>query len=146
MAPKTSDFITEVAQSDMFEIESSKLAAAKGQGDVRSFANQMVTDHTKTTSELKPLAQAAHVTPPTQMSGEQRSKLDKLKAVSAKDFAALYIESQVTAHKAAVSLFQRYTQGGDNGPLKAWAGKTLPALQHHQDMAQGLQRVTTGSR
>jgi hypothetical protein len=33
---------------------------------------------------------------------------------------------------------QRYAKGGDNSELKNWAGKTLPALKHHQQMAQEL--------
>ena len=146
VAPKTTDFVTEAAASDMFEIESSKLAATKTQDEVRTFANQMVTDHTKTTNELKPLAQQANVTPPTQMSSAQQSKLDKLRALNGKDFTTLYIDDQVAAHKDAVSLFQRYGNGGDNAELKGWASKTLPTLQHHLDMAQGLQKVTTGAR
>jgi putative membrane protein len=146
IAPKTTDFVTEAAASDMFEIESSKLAATRTQGEVRTFANQMVTDHTKTTNELKPLAQQAHVTPPAKMSSAQQSMLDKLRAQNGKDFTNLYVDDQVTAHKAAVSLFQRYGDGGDNAQLKAWASQTLPALQHHLDMAQGLQKITTGSR
>jgi uncharacterized protein DUF4142 len=40
---------------------------------------------------------------------------------------------QVSAHKDAVDLFERYANGGDNADLKAWAGKTLPALKHHLD-------------
>ena len=45
---------------------------------------------------------------------------------------------QVDAHKDAVSLFERYSKGGDNADLKSWAGKTLPALKHHLEMAQAL--------
>jgi hypothetical protein len=30
--------------------------------------------------------------------------------------------------------------------LKAWASKTLPTLHRHLEMAQGLQKVTTGLR
>lgn len=67
IAPKTADFIKEAATSDMFEIQSSKLAAERAQGDVKSFADQMVTDHTKTTSELRSLAPGANVPLPTQM-------------------------------------------------------------------------------
>lgn len=44
------------------------------------------------------------------------------------------------AAKDEVSLFERYAKGGDNGDLKAWAGKTLPALQHHLDMAERLSK------
>ena len=47
---------------------------------------------------------------------------------------------QVSAHKDAVSLFERYSKSGDNPKLKDWAGKTLPALQHHLDMAQHLDK------
>jgi putative membrane protein len=37
-----------------------------------------------------------------------------------------------------VSLFERYAKSGENADLKDWAGKTLPALQHHLDMAEKL--------
>jgi hypothetical protein len=42
--------------------------------------------------------------------------------------------------RTTVSLFQRYGKGGDNSKLKAWAITTLPTLQHHLDMAEGLDR------
>jgi hypothetical protein len=35
---------------------------------------------------------------------------------------------QVSAHKDAVSLFERYAKGGEDPKLRDWAGKTLPAL------------------
>jgi putative membrane protein len=46
----------------------------------------------------------------------------------------------VSAHKDAVSLFERYGKGGDNPDLKAWASKTLPDLQGHLKMAQDLDK------
>jgi putative membrane protein len=146
ITPKTSDFVHEAAMSDMFEIESSKLAASKATGDVQSFANQMVTDHAKTTTELKPLALQAHVTLPTQMSSSQRRMVEKLRQLNGHDFTNQYVTDQVSAHKDAVSLFQRYSDGGDNPQIKSWAGQTVPTLQHHLDMAQGLEKITTGSR
>jgi putative membrane protein len=138
ITPKTADFANEAATSDMFEIQSSKLAAERTSGDVQSFANQMVTDHTKTTAELQGLAPAAKVTLPTQMTSAQQKMLDKLKGLKGKAFAKQYMDDQVSAHKQAVSLFQRYGKGGDNDALKDWANKTLPTLQHHLDMAQAL--------
>jgi putative membrane protein len=47
---------------------------------------------------------------------------------------------QVSAHKDAASLFERYAKGGDNPDLTDWAGKTLPALKHHLEMAQDLSK------
>ena len=46
----------------------------------------------------------------------------------------------MSAHKDAVSLFERYGKGGDNEDLKAWANKTLPDLQMHLKMAQDLDK------
>ena len=44
----------------------------------------------------------------------------------------------MSAHKDAVSLFERYANGGDNAKLKAWATKALSALRHHLQMAEAL--------
>ena len=53
MSPSTDDFVKQVAISDMFEIEASKLAQQKGNAAEKAFASQMVSDHTKTSAELK---------------------------------------------------------------------------------------------
>jgi putative membrane protein len=47
---------------------------------------------------------------------------------------------QVSAHKDAVSLFERYAKGGEDPNLKDWAGKTLPSLRHHLEMAEELDK------
>jgi len=46
-----------------------------------------------------------------------------------------------------VSLFERYSKSGDNAKLKDWAGKTLPTLRHHLEMAEALKnnKPTTGT-
>ncbi|AWL99906.1 DUF4142 domain-containing protein [Bradyrhizobium amphicarpaeae] len=140
VAPATADFVKEVAISDMFEIESSKLAEQKGNAEEKSFAQQMITDHTKTSTELKGLVgeKKIQATLPTQLDSSHQSKLDKLKGVNGKDFSSDYNSYQVSAHEDAVSLFERYAKGGDNADLKNWAGKTLPALKHHLEMAKTL--------
>src|ERR1700709_1010354 len=56
IAPKTEDFIKEAAMSDMLEIEAAKVAQQKGNADEKKFAEQMITDHTKTSTELKGMA------------------------------------------------------------------------------------------
>jgi putative membrane protein len=142
IAPTTADFVKEVAISDMFEIQSSKLAEDKGNASEKTFASQMVTDHTKTSTELKGLVSSGKVKAdvPAALDSSHQSKLDKLKGESGSDFSSGYASDQVSAHKDAVSLFERYAKGGDNADLKDWAGKTLPALQHHLDMAQNLKK------
>ncbi|MFC7054240.1 DUF4142 domain-containing protein [Hansschlegelia quercus] len=138
VTPSTEDFVLQAAQSDMFEIQSSKLASTQSD-KVKDFAQQMVEAHSKTTSELKS-AVGSKMTLPTDVSSSQKSMLDDLKTRKGDDLADQYIDDQVSAHKDAVSLFQRYADGGDSPELKAWAAKTLPDLQHHLEMAQALDK------
>src|SRR3954454_6173785 len=142
ISPTTADFVKEVAISDMFEIQSNKLAQEKGNASEKTFASQMVTDHTKTSTELKGLVSSGKVKTelPASLDSSHQSKLDKLKAESGKDFSSDFDSMQVTAHKDAVSLFERYANGGDDPELKSWAGKTLPTLKHHLEMAQNLDK------
>ena len=140
LSPTTADFVKEVAISDMFEIAASKVAQDKGNAPEKTFASQMVTDHTKTSADLKGLVSSGKVKAevPSALDSAHRGKLDKLKGESGKDFSSDFDSIQVSAHKDAVSLFERYAKGGDNADLKNWAGKTLPALKHHLEMAQDL--------
>jgi putative membrane protein len=136
IAPTTTDFVHEAAISDMFEIQSSQLAVDKLNGREKEFADQMIKDHTKTSTELKGLASEAHIDIPAAMDSSHQSMLDKLKGLSGDDFRKMYFSDQVSGHKDAVSLFDRYGKGGENAKIKTWASTTLPALQHHLGMAQ----------
>lgn len=141
ISPSTADFVKEVAVSDMFEIASSKLAVEKGDEPTKAFANQMITDHTRTSGELKGAVGTEPSVPiPAEMDSAHQSKLDALNKLTGSDFIKQYQSDQLAAHKDAVSLFERYGKGGDSQKLKSWAVTTLPALQHHLEMAQALNR------
>jgi putative membrane protein len=141
IAPKTVDFVKEAAMSDMLEIEAAKIAEQKGNATEKKFAGQMITDHTKTSSELKQMVSGdARAALPNGLDDASQKKLAKLRDAKPNDFAGEYDPMQVSAHKDATSLFERYAKGGDDPKLKGWAGKTLPALQHHLEMAQDMNK------
>jgi putative membrane protein len=139
ISPTTADFVKEVAMSDMTEIAAAKLGQERGNAEQKTFAAQMIKDHTKTSEELKSMALAdAKVAIPTALDSSSQSKIDKLKNAKSDDFPSDFDFMQVSAHKDAVSLFERYAKAGEDPKLKDWAGKTLPALQHHLEMAENL--------
>lgn len=142
IAPKTADFVKEAAMSDMLEIEAAKIAQQTGDADEKAFAAQMIKDHTKTSSELKQMVSGdLKAALPTSLDDSSQKRLDKLRDAKPDDFAREYDPMQVSAHKDATSLFERYAKGGDDPKLKDWAGKTLPALQHHLEMAQDMNKT-----
>jgi putative membrane protein len=140
ITPATADFVKEAAISDMFEIQSSQLAQERGNASEKLFAATMIKDHQKTSDDLKSMVSSGDLKAelPTALNSSHQSKLDKLKALKGADFSSRYDSDQLSGHKDAVSLFERYAKGGDNPKLKDWADKTLPALRHHLEMAQDL--------
>src|SRR6201996_4593515 len=132
ISPTTQDFVTEATNSDILELAAAKLALGKGNADEKKFAEQMTKDHTQTSKDLKGLVDSGDVkaTIPVKLDSSGQKKLDELSDAKPEDFARYYDPMQVSAHKDAVSLFERYAKSGDNPKLKDWAGKTLPALQH----------------
>ena len=140
--PSTQDFVTKVAISDMFEVQSSQLALAEKQPDqdTKPFAPRMVKDHQKTTAELKKLVESGKVKAslPTALDSEHQKMLDDLKSKTGKDFDQSYDQIQLKAHQEAVTLFEAYAKSGDNADLKKWATTTLPHLKEHLTMAQKL--------
>ncbi|MFO1146317.1 MAG: DUF4142 domain-containing protein [Rhodospirillales bacterium] len=140
IAPTTMDFVNQAAISDMFQIQAGSLALQRGDPATKALAEQMITDHKKTSEELQGLITGGKVkeTLPTTLDSSHQTMLDDLKALQGAEFVKKYRSDMVEEHEAAVSLFQRYAAGGDNPALKDWAGKTLPTLQQHLATARKL--------
>src|ERR1700742_889204 len=108
IAPKTEDFIKEAATSDMLEIDAAKIAQQKGDPQEKTFAGEMITDHTKTSAELKGMVSGEmKAALPTSLDASSQKKLDKLRDTKPGDFASEYDPMQVSAYEDAVSLFER---------------------------------------
>ena len=142
-APMPTDaagFIKAAGASDLFEIESAKLALKKTQKkDIRDFANMMITDHTKTTDAVKAAAKKAGMNPaPPQVSAEQQQMLDQLKPLSGDAFDKAYLAQQMPAHQQALTMVQNYAQNGDTPALVDAAKSAVPIIQKHIDRLQEL--------
>jgi putative membrane protein len=139
-SPNTQDFITEAAISDMFEIQSSKLAQEKKDAKTEEFAKKMIADHTSSSDAIKNMVQSGKVKAdiPASLDSKHQSMLDKLKGLNGDDFEKQYRSDQISGHKDTVDLYKRYAKSGDNPDLKAFAEKTLPIVEHHQKMAEDL--------
>ena len=140
-APPTDQFVQKVAISDQFEIETGQLAAKQAErGNVKTFGQRMVDDHTKTTNQLSELVKQNDINAklPNALDEQHQATLDKLKNLEGKDFDRTYVSEQVKAHEKAVDLFQAYADSGENDKLKQWAQTTLPTLKEHLKEAQAL--------
>lgn len=143
MPTDANGFANAVAASDMYEMESGKLAADKASSaDLKSFAKMLQTDHQKSSSDLKAAAAKANpaVTVTAALDAEKQGMLDQLKGASGADFDRMFIDQQTTAHQKALSLLQNYSSGGDSAPLKDFATKATTVVQGHLDHLNGMKK------
>jgi putative membrane protein len=138
--PNAPDFAMAAAQSDAYEIQAAHLALAQTQNvRVRSFAQTMIDDHTRTSASLRRAAMASHLPPPlSAMSSDQAVMLGALQSLRGADFDKAYAKQQVLAHDQALAVEQSYAQAGTDPNLRAVARSGAPLIQHHLKMAEDM--------
>ncbi|MEO6679614.1 MAG: DUF4142 domain-containing protein [Pseudomonas sp.] len=144
-AATSNDFVDNAAAGGIAEVETSKLALEKSaSADIKSFANMMITDHTKANEELAALAKKHDIEVPDSTTLVKQAK-EKILDLRDESFDAAYANNQVKAHEETIALFKKEadTVTDDKKPgateLKGFAQKMLPALEKHLDAAKALQ-------
>lgn len=133
-------FVKTAGASDLYEIESSRVALRKTRSaEVREFANMLIQHHTKTSADTMAAAKAAGLNPPKPMlMPAHRKQISELNAASAADFDRVYLAQQLPAHQAALALMQGYAGNGDKPQLKQAATGAVPIIQSHIDRIHQL--------
>ena len=138
-------FIKEAAEGGMAEVQLGQLAEQRAASDsVKQFGKRMATDHQKASDELKQLASQKGWDLPTALDRSHQSTYDKLSKLNGADFDRAYMKEMVRDHDRDVKAFRKEADSGSDADLKAWASKTLPTLQEHQQQAKQAQASVSG--
>jgi len=139
LAASSDDFVDAATEAGIAEVVTGNLALEKSQNaEIKTFAQQMDTDHTKANQKLGDIARKLDISLPDEV-----ALTDKVKKVilewREESFDKSYVNNQVDAHEKAVELFKKEAASSDKAELKAFASETLPTLQHHLEQAKALQ-------
>ncbi|MCY0977317.1 DUF4142 domain-containing protein [Chryseobacterium wangxinyae] len=125
-------FADAAAKGGMMEVMTGELAIKKGNSQtVKSLGQMMVKDHTKANNELKQWASAHSYTLPASLDASQQKKYDELQAAKGAEFDRLYTNQMVIDHQKTIADFRQEVAQGSEKSLKEFAGKKIPALEHH---------------
>lgn len=140
LSPADRKFINEAASGGMAEVQLGQLALKRGSSDaVKQYAQHMIDEHTRVNKELMAIASQKGVTPPKAIAPKYKKVRAKLSKLSGKSFDQAYMkEAGVKAHTEQAALFQHQAEQGQDPDLKAFAAKTLPAVQQHLQEAQAM--------
>ncbi len=137
------EFVTKAGMGGLAEVQMGNLALSKASGaDVKAFAQRMVTDHSTANAELAQLATAKGVALATELDDEHRNALDHINSLSGAEFDKAYMKHMVEDHEKAVADFDKASTIGGDSDLKAWAGKILPTLKEHLQLAKSVSSKT----
>ncbi len=127
LAAVDQNFVSAATSSDATEIEAGHLAETKAHAPrIKRFATQMVADHNQTTQQLATILQSKGLAP-----AATPADLSALQKETGRRFERDYMRGQVTAHEAAVKVYQDEIKNGQDADLKSFATSTLPTIQHH---------------
>ncbi len=137
----TTDFVEKATNSNMFEIEASKLALERSKVQpVKDFAKMLVDAHTDALSELQSLSTSAAVTPPAALNNDFTAKLEALRDAKVADFDDVYIDQQTEAHENSLNLVKDYSMNGKDAGLRAFAAKMAPTVDEHLTKVRALDK------
>lgn len=134
------DMIEDLAEANLAEIETGRLALSKSQNPrVREFAQKMIDDHSTAQQELQQMAQAKGMTLPQETDLAHRTVAGALRLLSGETFESQYINRVgMDDHQRTVELLQKAQGQAKDTDLKAMAGRMLPVVQGHLDMARQM--------
>jgi putative membrane protein len=134
-------FIQKAATSDQTEIKLSQLAVERASTpEVKQFAQTMVTDHTKSSSLLKPIAVDHGVALPENLGPQTDEKLKRLEKQSGVAFDKTYIEIMVTDHEEILHAFEAETAKAADPKLKEFIATVQPIVANHLQMAKEIRQ------
>jgi putative membrane protein len=97
----------------------------------------MVQDHEQANQQLTAIARSKGLAVPTRLDAKHEAMVQELSAKSGAAFDSAYASHMAKAHTKAVALFEAASQSSDSD-LAAFAKKTLPTLQQHEQLANNL--------
>lgn len=146
LAPADAAFVNDAAQSSLFALRISKIAAERSnrQG-IRDFAQSVVDQETKSANELAGIVQPHGLAAPQFLTPEQRRTADEMEtAGTGAPLARIYFIAFVRDRIAALRTMQAYANSGADPALKTFAQEQVPVIQDQLARARRVPRQRGG--
>jgi putative membrane protein len=139
LSSQDQSFLKDAAQGGLAEVAMGRIAQSRGASvTVRKFGTRMVRDHSAANKQLMRVARRLHFSLPTRVSDEQRANMQDLRSLNGSAFDRKYGEMMRQDHETDVAAFKQENSAGTNRAVRNFAGRTLPTLNKHLEMAKRL--------
>jgi putative membrane protein len=132
--------LADMASGNMAEIELAKLADTKSRNDpVKTYARQMIDDHTRALTDITQFATARNVTLPAEVDDKHKATAAKLAGLTGDAFDQAYMkEAGVADHKKMHAMLATAHKKASDPGLKALVARLQPTVEQHLKAAQQM--------
>lgn len=132
--------MTLAAGAGLYEVEVSKLAAAKAVSpEVKDYALMLAKHHGESNQALRQLAARKSVPLVAEIPADKKARIEALQGLSGEGFDRAYVDRVgIQDHEADIRLFENMARDASDADLRAFAEKTLPVLRTHLDAAKTM--------
>ena len=133
------EFLNEVAQASLFEIEASRIALSRAASSaVRRYAESTLRDRLSGDTDLEQLAASVGVALPSRLNDNLRTRLSILEQLTGSDFDRAYARNVgVLAQEEALAAFERAADGRGQR-VQQFAADRLPTLRKQLEIGRRL--------
>jgi putative membrane protein len=133
------EFLNEVAEASLFEIEASRLALSRAASSaVRRYAETTLRDRLSGDADLEQLAASVGVVLPSRLNDNLRARLLILQQLMGSDFDRAYARNVgVLAQEEALAAFERAADGHGQR-VQRFAADRIPALRKQLELGRKL--------
>ena len=139
IAPSLREFLSEAAQSSLFEIEASRIALARGGSPaVRRYAEATLRTRVSVDTDLGQLADSVGVALPTRLNDNLSARLAILEQLSGNDFDRAYAHNVgVLVPEEALAAFER-AANRQGERVQRFAADQIPTLRRQLELGRRL--------
>lgn len=121
-----------LGQSNLFEVMSSEAAVQRDvQGQVREFAQRMITEHRQNQQQLETLSRRLGVTLPTSVGTANEARIRNLERQTGAGLARTYLQAQINGHRTTLTTLE--------AAIRALGGETQQGQGNQPGQGQSTQ-------
>lgn len=117
---------------------------------VKSYAAELVSDHSKGEKEAKALATKLSITPqpaPQDTTAQATEHtMTRFQGLKGHDLDTAFVAHEIEDHKTDIDDAHKASAAAQNAEVKSFVEKSIPELQKHLDRAQALDKKFSGSK
>ena len=134
------EYVATAGASDLYERTSSQTVLETTQDPkVRAFAQMMITEHAKSTADVKTAAARSRVpAAPPKLTPLQTELVTQLRAEQGPARDAAYVAQQKASHGQALNVQKAYAMEGTAPALKAAAAGIVPVVEKHIELLKTM--------